>query len=106
MLERLKMNISCENNNEIVVKMNNQSQEFKFSVENGSTDLTEFAKALSEYQSTVTSNPINYQSFLTANPDIDRLAAKLSDYIYKIIEAFNNSYNEVYNIENADDVPF
>ena len=98
------MTITLESNNVIVIIMPDHEQEYRFCVEDGSADLTKFAKAISENRTKISPYPISYRDFIADCNEISALAAKLAEYIYKIVAAFNDAYDEVFNNgTNTDD---
>ncbi len=77
------------------IKINDTDFSESFSVD-GEVDLTNFIKNISEMKKKIDIEPISFDLFENDNKEIEPLSLKLIEYIYKILEAFNDSFDEVY----------
>ncbi|MCP3922624.1 MAG: hypothetical protein GY714_08575 [Desulfobacterales bacterium] len=80
-----------------IINIKDDSREFKFDL-NETVNFNEFIKHISDYESKIEYNDddLNY-----TEPDITQEILKFIDYTLKILVAFNDSFDEVY-----DDDPF
>ena len=73
----------------------------------GEVDLTNFIKNVSDMKEKIVIEPVNFDLFEIDNKGIEPLSLKLIEYIYKILEAFNDSFDEVYApVAEEDDLIF
>lgn len=88
--------------NELLVIHQIESQEkiFKFNPDQ-TVNLDELVKYISNFDANIVLNPPDTGRLLETG-DIDEKVVKLSEYIYKIMYAFNDSYEEVYNTDVVD----
>ena len=68
----------------------------------GTVILTDLTVHLSNFVQKIVAEPSSYDLFADNNPELDSDVLKLSEYIYKIIDAFNDSFSEVYESEDCD----
>jgi predicted nucleotide-binding protein (sugar kinase/HSP70/actin superfamily) len=78
--------------------------DFIFDVSKDTLDLTNFAIAVSKSDALIEVTPANLETYKALYSSISMLQEQLINYIYQIIQAFNDSYNSVF--EQSDDVPF
>lgn len=89
----MKLNITREDKSLKII--HEDKQKFIFDID-GTVDLNEFIKYTSESEEIIDCEPESFDAFKTGDPDIKEEALKLVEYIFKIIDAFNASYTEVY----------
>ena len=88
------MKLLIINDNELRIEYN--SKVTSFSIEKNQTDLTDFVKEVSDADAEISIEPICHEDLLAQYDKISVELKKLTAYIYKIVEAFNTSYAEVY----------
>lgn len=88
------------------IKIDDTDFNESFSVD-GEVDLTNFIKNVSDMKEKIVIEPVNFDLFEIDNKGIEPLSLKLIEYIYKILEAFNDSFDEVYApVAEEDDLIF
>lgn len=94
------INISIENEN-ILVAHSSDTQEnvFEFDIEQ-TVNLNEMVKYISNFDSEIDLIPVDLTALLASNNVNDKLV-KLAEYIYKIMYAFNESYDSVYGVDEV-----
>ncbi|MGD0280486.1 MAG: hypothetical protein ABSC11_14460 [Smithella sp.] len=80
------------------IEIKNDLFKFKFQLDQ-QIDLTDFVKYISESESNITIKPDRTELLKSENSD-DCL--KLLDYVFKIIDAFNETFFEVYSLPKND----
>ena len=73
----------------------NGAQEFSFDL-NDTVDLNIFIKTISESAEIIECEPKSFAAFTDSSKESTDDMLKLVEYIFKIINAFNESYIEIY----------
>lgn len=71
------------------------SKEFVFDLD-GTVDLNEFIKTISESEKKIACKPESFEAFREICGNISADMLKLVEYVFKIINAFNESYADIY----------
>jgi len=69
---------------------------FNFSLDDPPVDLNVFIKFISESEDKIECSPDTWHVFKERAPEIPDEVLKLAEYVYKIVNAFNESYDEIY----------
>jgi len=78
-----------------------------FDVDQDDIDLTELAKSLGDSEKIIEVTPSSHIECIQAYKVENELEKKLLQYIYQLIDAFNESFREVYLEDSSDaDDPF
>lgn len=89
----MQLTITRADNN---LKINHKDEhEFSFDLDN-TVDLNKFIKHISESEKIIKCEPESFTAFSDIDADITDEMLKLVEYIFKIINAFNESYTEIY----------
>ena len=89
------MKLAIKSENDYVQINHEESKLFDFDI-NGTVELNKFIKYVSESQEIIECNPVSFDYFKAEDPEIGDESLKLVEYIFKIIDAFNTSYSEIY----------
>jgi hypothetical protein len=89
----MKLTIAIADNNLII--SHNGNQKFKFDLDD-IVDLNEFIKTISESEEKIECEPKSFISFCESDENSTDDMLKLVEYVFKIINAFNESYSETY----------
>jgi len=94
-----------------------EAQEFNFTFDE-IVDLNDFILCISESDEKIECTPQSYEELKPYVNEAQNEVLKLTEYIYKIVDAFNESYDEIYLDEEEvyddnsgepefdDDIPF
>ncbi len=83
----------------VEVKFENPNKIFQLDM-NSEVKLTEFVKYVSDFAEEISINPADYESFQAKSEVQSKEVMKLVEYIYKIIESFNESIRAVLEVES------
>jgi hypothetical protein len=78
----------------------NESKHFLYDL-NNTVDITEFVQYISESDNLIVCTPQCFDDFKEKFNEADHEVMKLAEYIYKIINSFNESFNLVFS-ENIE----
>ena len=78
--------------------------DLRFDVNQDTLDLTEFAITISKSDILIDITPTNFEAYKLAHPSLSPLHEQFVNYLYQITQAFNDSFNSVF--EQNVDVPF
>lgn len=90
------MNINVEfNNDQIIVGFENECIPNQIYELRESISLTDLVKYISEMDNEIKINPENFEEFRNYSKCENKKLLKIIEYIYKIFDAYNKSYQEV-----------
>lgn len=82
---------------EIELVDSNPPNEKRFLFNLSSTvNMTELIHYISDRENKIECQPVSWEEFKTTNEDKSPESLKLVEYIFKVINAFNESYSEVF----------
>ncbi len=85
-------------NNCVEVVFNDSKLNILFDL-NNEVKLTDFIKSISELDCKISISPESYDDFAGGKEPSNKEAYKLIEYLYKIVESFNESYQTIYGNE-------
>ena len=92
----MNINIEAElDNNEIMVKFESECIQNQIYKLGESVDLTDLVKHISNANNYIEINPENFEDFKENIKCEDKEILTIIEYIYKIFDAYNKSYQEV-----------
>jgi hypothetical protein len=94
------MNTQISIDSSLVVVTFQGNEPFRFNVDD-SINLNDFIEYLSNLNELVSLSPEDFDSFEVTAQDFNSEALKLVEYLYEILNAFNESYEEVF-LEDAE----
>lgn len=89
-----------EGQNSVEIVFENLQQNILFDL-NKEVKLTDFVKFISDLECKISISPESYDHFVDGKEPPNREAYKLIEYLYKIVESFNESYQTVYGSEKT-----
>ncbi len=78
--------------------------DLRFEINQDTLDLTEFAISVSKSDILIDITPADIEAYKSAYPSLSPLHEQFVNYLYRIIQAFNDSFNSVF--EQSVEVPF
>lgn len=94
----MKLTITKADN--IVTIQHKDTRDFSYDL-NDTVDLTEFIKHISESEDLIQCEPEQLDTFKESAEDASDEMLKLVEYVYKIVNAFNESYSTIYKEEET-----
>lgn len=90
------MNIKVKHNNkQIIVEFENECIPNQIYKLGENINLTDLVKYISDINNYIEINPENFEKFKNKSKCEDKEILKIIEYIYKIFDAYNKSYQEV-----------
>ena len=90
-----------QDNNSVEIVFKNQQQKILFDLTK-EVKLTDFVKLVSDFDNKILINPESFDYFMVDKEPSNKESYKLIEYLYKIVESFNESYQTVYGSETLN----